>query len=142
MSIQGNFAQGLPIYLQILHGIRQKIASGQWPAGMRMPPVRELAVEFGVNPNTMQRSLGELEREGIVYTERTSGRYITADAGQIERMKSEMANGYAGQYRDQMHALGFGPDDMIAVLRRATDTQQKGGTALPPQQNDGQGEQR
>lgn len=133
MPLQGDFAQGLPIYVQILQDIRQKIAAGQWPAGMRMPPVRELAVEFGVNPNTMQRSLAELEREGLVYTERTTGRYITSDAGRIEQIRADMADGYAGQYYGQMYAIGYGTDDMAAALRRAADSEQKGGTAPRPQ---------
>lgn len=64
MLINDKFDSGVPIYLQIMHLIRRKIASGEWPPGHRVPAVRELALKFGVNPNTMQRALSELEREG------------------------------------------------------------------------------
>lgn len=132
MPVQGDFAQGLPIYLQILHDFRHRIASGLWSAGMRVPPVRELAVEFGVNPNTMQRSLAELEREKLVYAERTTGRFITTDDERIRQMQSELADEYTQHYYGQMQAIGYNADDMAAALRRAAVSQEKGGTALPP----------
>ena len=76
---QDDYTPGIPIYLQIIEKIKAKIISGEWRAGDRVPPVRELSLSFGVNPNTMQRSLSELEREGLLYSERTAGRFVTAD---------------------------------------------------------------
>lgn len=116
---QGDYNQSMPIYLQILQGIRQKIASGEWPPGTRVPPVRELSVQLGVNPNTAQRSLTELEREGLVYAERTAGRFITGDTERIRALRARMAEEYARQYHRQMLALGCAPEEMADYLRRA-----------------------
>ena len=66
-----------PIYQQLMEQLTEQIVSGQLGAGDKVPPVRELAAEAGVNPNTMQRALADLEREGLMYTNRTSGRYVT-----------------------------------------------------------------
>lgn len=87
MFADNQFDSGAPIYTQIMNKIKLRILSGQWAAGERIPAVRELAVEFGVNPNTMQRSLSELERDGLLFSERTTGRYITRDAALIERTR-------------------------------------------------------
>ena len=66
----------VPIYLQLIEKIQRMIVTGEWRAGERIPAVRELALAFGVNPNTMQRALAELERDGLLFSERTTGRYI------------------------------------------------------------------
>jgi DNA-binding transcriptional regulator YhcF (GntR family) len=122
--MQAAFTPGAPIYVQISDDVRQKIASGQWPPGMRMPPVRELSIELGVNPNTAQRSLAELEREGLVFTERTAGRFITKDIEKIRQVKDNMAVEYAGQFYRKMRAIGFGRDEIIEVVRGAADCEE------------------
>ena len=76
-----------PIYLQIMQNIKHAIVSGNWPPGGRVPPVRDLAASYQVNPNTMQRALTELEREGLVYSERTAGRFVTGDTGRIAGLR-------------------------------------------------------
>ena len=73
-----------PIYAQLMQRIKQGIVSGDLPPGSRLPSVRELATEAGVNPNTMQRALQELEREGMVYSQRTAGRFVTEDEKAID----------------------------------------------------------
>ena len=83
------FDNGLPIYLQIVKEMTLRALSGAMEPGEKIPPVRELAAEFGVNPNTMQRAMAEMEREGLVYTERTSGRFLTKEEGVlVEKRKS------------------------------------------------------
>ena len=69
--------------------LTEQIVSGQLAAGEKVPPVRELAAQAGVNPNTMQRALAEMEREGLMFTNRTSGRYVTEDREMIGKGKSK-----------------------------------------------------
>ena len=112
MFAQNQYDPGIPIYLQIMRRIRQKITAGEWLPGDRVAPVRDLALEFGVNPNTMQRSLSELEREGLVYTERTSGRFITTDTACIQAMRDDMAREIVMEFLREMAQMGY-TDTMI-----------------------------
>ena len=75
--MQWNLSDNRPIYLQLMDTITLAITSGALPAGSRLPSVRELAAQAGVNPNTMQRALSELERSGLLYSQRTAGRFVT-----------------------------------------------------------------
>ena len=97
MDVWEPYDNNQPIYLQIMDRVRRKIVSGEWRAGDRVPPVRDLALEFGVNPNTMQRSLAELERDGLLFSERTSGRYVTRDESRVAAVRDAMARGEAGR---------------------------------------------
>ena len=83
-----------PIYLQLMERIQQDIVSGIYKPGDRLPSVRDLAVEAAVNPNTMQKALSELERSGLVYSQRTSGRFITEDTRLLDEMKTSLASEY------------------------------------------------
>ena len=78
----------IPIYVQIMNSVKEAIAAGELRPSDRVPSVRELARDFEVNPNTMQRALNELEREGLLVSERTSGRFVTADRELIEQLKN------------------------------------------------------
>ena len=82
------FDSGRPIYTQLLEQIRILIISGRYPAGSKLPSVRDLAAESSVNPNTMQRALAELERSGLIYSQRTSGRFVTEDEELVKKMRS------------------------------------------------------
>ena len=86
-----SFRSDLPIYTQLVDRIKQDIVSGVLPPGEKLNSVRDLAAEAGVNPNTMQRALQELERDGLLYTQRTSGRYVTDDIATIQRCKEHLA---------------------------------------------------
>ena len=86
-----NFSNDVPIYLQIMEHFKVQIASGKLEVGDKIPPVRELALEAGVNPNTMQKALSELEREGYLESQRTSGRFVADRGKQIDRLKQDMA---------------------------------------------------
>ena len=85
------FESDRPIYTQLLEKIRLNIISGTYPIGSKLPSVRDLAAEAAVNPNTMQKALAELERSELIYSQRTSGRYVTEDAGMIQKIKEDMA---------------------------------------------------
>ena len=118
---QNQYDTGTPIYLQIIKRIRQKIVSGEWPPGDRVPTVRDMAIEFGVNPNTMQRSLSELERDGLVYSDRTVGRFITKDASIIDAARDSMAREVAEEFCRQMAGMGYTPDQTRKQLETALE---------------------
>ena len=105
-----------PIYLQLMEQLKQMIITGVYPAGSKIPSVRELAAEAAVNPNTMQKALSELEREGLVFTNRTSGRFITEDEDMIQSMKMELAKEQLAVFLAQMEKLGFSKDEIMKLL--------------------------
>lgn len=105
-----------PIYLQLMEQLKLMIISGVYPAGSKIPSVRELASEAAVNPNTMQKALSELEREGLVFTNRTSGRFITEDAEMIQKMKMELAKEQLNIFLAQMEKLGFSKEEIKQLL--------------------------
>ncbi len=102
-----NYDLRMPVYLQIMESIKLKILAGEWASGSRVASVRDLAVQFRVNPNTMQRALTELERNGLLYSERTSGRFITEDAALMEREREAMATANILAFLTSMQALGY-----------------------------------
>ncbi len=106
----------LPIYSQLIWQIKFGIVSGELLPGERISSVRELAVDAGVNPNTMQRALQELEREGLVFSQRTSGRYVTEDLKMIEDVKLTLAEGQIKSFLDAMERLGYHKEEIISLL--------------------------
>lgn len=123
--MQSQYMDSLPVYMQIMQQLRQNIISGHWPPGMRVPPVRELSLHFGVNPNTAQRSLAELEHEQLVFTESTTGRFITTDAERITNLRKQMAEGHAQHFYSEMQALGFTKEEMIDCLSSIVEQSKK-----------------
>lgn len=101
------FEHDRPIYTQLLEQIRMKIISGSYPIKSKLPSVRELAAEAAVNPNTMQKALSELERSGLIYSQRTSGRYVTEDATMIQQLKEDIAREKIRELFQIMAQLGF-----------------------------------
>lgn len=110
--------QNMPIYMQIMQKVREAVASGELAPGARMQSVRELAGEFAVNPNTMQRALNELEREGLLQSERTSGRFVTKDAAQIDALRRRIAEEAALRFRRELERLGFDEKEMMDFFLR------------------------
>lgn len=105
-----------PIYLQLMEYIQQDILSGRYKSGDKFPSVRELAIEAGVNPNTMQKALAELEREGIVYTMRTSGRFVTEDQDMLKKLKKERAGSYIQELIDNLMKMGLDKKEILAFV--------------------------
>jgi len=105
-----------PIYLQLIELIKKRILSGEYPAGDRLPPVRELAALASVNPNTMQKALNELERTGLLFCQRTSGRFITQDQSMIQNLRKDMAKNHARIFLNQMIDIGYTPPETIELL--------------------------
>ena len=93
MEMAWNLDSDRPIYAQILERIQRQIVSGEYAPGTKIPSVRELAAQAGVNPNTMQKALSELERSGLVVTMRTSGRVVTEDMEMIKQIRKQLAAG-------------------------------------------------
>jgi DNA-binding transcriptional regulator YhcF (GntR family) len=121
-----NFQNDLPIYTQLVDAIKFSIVSGELLPGARMSTVRDLALEAGVNPNTMQRALQQLEREGLVFSQRSSGRFVTEDVSVIDRARSALAAEYVRRYRDSMASLGFSEDEMRALLSGSGEEEDNG----------------
>ena len=118
MFEENQYDSNSPIYLQIMEKIKRRIVSGEWKAGERIPAVRELAIAFGVNPNTMQRALSELERDGLLFSERTAGRFITRDSGLIRETRERMADELIQRFLIQMEQLGYSGDEVQERLAR------------------------
>lgn len=96
-----------PVYLQLLEQFERQLASGEWAAGSRLPSVRELAADAGVNPNTMQRALQELETRGLIVTQRTAGRMVTQDAQKLAAVREQLGQALALEYLRGTKALGY-----------------------------------
>ena len=105
-----------PIYAQIVDRLKHEIVSGFYPPGSRLPSVRDLAAQASVNPNTMQKALSELERSGLVYAQRTSGRYITEDTHIMKHLKQHLAHEQIRQFLEAMSHLGFTKEESIRLL--------------------------
>lgn len=122
------FENGIPIYLQILGRLRTEIASGAYPPGGKLPPVRELALEAGVNPNTMQRAFAELERDGLVYTQRTSGRFVTEDAAVLKSLRNNLSEDIIKEMCTRLMHLGMSREEIRAAVEEwAQRTEEKDG---------------
>ncbi|MCI5621003.1 MAG: GntR family transcriptional regulator [Lachnospiraceae bacterium] len=106
-----------PIFVQIIERIQIDIVSGKYHAGDKLPSVRDLAAEAAVNPNTMQKALSELERTGLVYAQRTSGRFITEDTKMIEELKKSLAREKITEFFESMQSLGFAQDEIISMMK-------------------------
>lgn len=113
-----NLDSDRPIFIQILERIRIDIISGKYKPGDKLPSVRELASEAAVNPNTMQRAFAELERTGLVYSKRTSGRFITEDKEMIERLKTDIAKDKIRLFFESMKQLGYGAEQTLQLMSR------------------------
>ncbi|MBR0597400.1 GntR family transcriptional regulator [Sinanaerobacter chloroacetimidivorans] len=112
------FQSNMPIYLQLVNNFKHRIVSGELQAGSKLESVRDLAIRFEVNPNTMQRALTELERGGLVYAERTTGRFITQNKELIAKMREAVAQEIIDQFIEQMKSLGFTNQEAMDLIRK------------------------
>jgi GntR family transcriptional regulator len=105
-----------PIYAQLIEQLELRICSGIYPPGARMPSVRDLAQEASVNPNTMQRALASLEEDGLLYSHRTSGRYVTEDVEKIRKTKNKLAQEQVQIFLKKMRDLGFEYNEILSII--------------------------
>ena len=114
-----------PIFLQIIDRIQMDIISGKYQPGDKLPSVRDLASEAAVNPNTMQKAFSELERTGLVYSQRTSGRFITEDLSMIEELKATLAKEKIEDFLDSMKKIGFKDEEILSLMNQTLKGEQK-----------------
>lgn len=110
-----------PIWAQLVERIQMQIVSGLYGPGDRLPSVRDLAAEAAVNPNTMQRAFSELERSGLIITQRTNGRVVTEDVNMIDTIRKDIAKEQIEAFFEKMRGLGYTP----AQIMELTEEQMK-----------------
>ncbi len=107
------------IYGQIIERIKSRIVTGTYPPGEKLPSVRDLAEEAGVNPNTMQRALSELERTGVIYSQRTSGRFVTEDENMIQNLKEAAAEEAVEAFLAKIRELGLDIQTVLSMIQKS-----------------------
>ncbi|WP_313128933.1 GntR family transcriptional regulator [Anaerocolumna sp.] len=115
--MQWNLNSERPVYLQLIEQIQAGIISGYFKPGDKLPSVRDLAADATVNPNTMQKAFTELERTGLVYTNRTSGRFITSDEKLIKELKDQSAKNEIKDFLNKMKQLGLDTEEIIELIK-------------------------
>ncbi len=108
-----------PIYIQLVEKIQMGIVSGFYKPGDKLPSVRDLASEASVNPNTMQKAFAELERSGLIITQRTNGRTVTEDSEMINMIRKKLAQEHVNNFFAKMKELGFQNEDIVALITKA-----------------------
>lgn len=111
------FDMSRPIYAQIVERLKAKILAGVYPPGGHLDSVRDMAAAAGVNPNTMQRALAQLEQAGLAESNRTAGRLVTQDQGVIEAARRAEAQGIIRRYLESMNELGYSPEEAVELLK-------------------------
>lgn len=119
-----NLDSSRPIYLQIIERVQMDTITGRYQPGDKLPSVRDLAQEAAVNPNTMQKALSELERSGLIYSQRTSGRFITEDKELIHQMKKELAAAEVSAFVAHMKQLGITPEEIRQLLAETIEEEE------------------
>lgn len=119
-----NLDSSRPIYLQIIERVQMDIITGRYQPGDKLPSVRDLAQEAAVNPNTMQKALSELERSGLIYSQRTSGRFITEDKELIHQLKKELAAAEVSAFVAHMKQLGITPEEIRQLLAETIEEEE------------------
>lgn len=110
------FREDRPIWVQLTEQLTLRIVSGEYGPGAAVPAVRALAAEAGVNPNTMQRAMAELENQGLVETRRTAGRTVTENLELIQEKRRALAFGRMEEFMDSMRALGYTDEQTLALI--------------------------
>ena len=123
--MQWIFNNDIPIYLQIMDHIRKEIASGNLSPGQKLPSVREMALDAGVNPNTMQKALSELERDGFLQSNRTEGRYVSTELTKTDLLKENLVKELCEAFIQNMNKIGIKSEDAIKELVNYVKKQDK-----------------
>lgn len=131
-----DFNSSEPIYIQLLDIFRERIANGSWEAGSKMDSVRNLALDYGVNPNTVQRALSELEREGFCYSERTAGRFITKDGEMIKELRRNILRQEGESLVRRARALRLDKEDLDRLINLLWQSASEGGRDLDSEEGE------
>lgn len=119
------FQDHLPIYAQLMDTLKRRIVTGRYLPGEKLPSVRELAAEAGINPNTVQRAFSELEREGLIYTQRATGKYVTENEADIKSAHEALARTQVADFLRAMQSLGFSVGDVIVLLQSFNESKEE-----------------
>ena len=119
------FQDHLPIYAQLMDTLKRRIITGRYLPGEKLPSVRELAAEAGINPNTVQRAFSELEREGLIYTQRATGQYVTEHADEIKSARQALAKTQIAEFLSNMQSLGYSVGDVIVLLQSFNESEEE-----------------
>ena len=119
------FQDHLPIYAQLMDTLKRRIITGRYLPGEKLPSVRELAAEAGINPNTVQRAFSELEREGLIYTQRATGKYVTENADEIKSARQALAKTQVAEFLSNMQSLGDSVGDVIVLLQSFNESEEE-----------------
>ena len=119
------FQDHLPIYAQLMDTLKRRIITGRYLLGEKLPSVRELAAEAGINPNTVQRAFSELEREGLIYTQRATGKYVTENADEIKSARQALAKTQVAEFLSNMQSLGYSVGDVIVLLQSFNESEEE-----------------
>ena len=120
-----NYLDGRPIYEQVKDDLRRLVVTGAMQPGEKLPSVRELAAEAGINPNTVQRAFSELEREGLIYTQRATGKYVTENADEIKSARQALAKTQVAEFLSNMQSLGYSVGDVIVLLQSFNESEEE-----------------
>ncbi len=112
-----DFNSSVPIYLQLMNDLKLQIVSGQLQPGEKIASVRDLAMHYAVNPNTMQKALSELERENLLFSQRTSGRFVTIDDEIIGCLRQSMATEHVDALVSALKGMGFSDEEIIGLIK-------------------------
>ncbi|MBR2548054.1 MAG: GntR family transcriptional regulator [Eubacterium sp.] len=115
--MEWEFKDGVPIYTQIIDQMTMRIASGAYKPGEKLQSVRDLALDAGVNPNTMQRALAELERRNLVFSERTSGRFVTKDNEILTALHEELAKQCFDEFTEKLRKIGMSDEEISRSVK-------------------------
>lgn len=116
-----DFKVGVPIYLQLTQDIADKVMAGHYAVGQRIESVRELALIYGVNPNTVQKALQLAEQRGLVFAQGSEGRFVTKDEALINELKTETIQREVNEFTEKMQSLGISKEAIIAYLTKGRD---------------------
>ena len=116
--MEWNFENDRPIYIQLVEKLKLAIVAGEYPAGERLPSVRDLAIEIKANPNTVQRALVDLEQTGLIYTQRTNGKFVTEDKELVQKIREELAKEAFYKFQENMKQLGFEEDEIRQYITK------------------------
>ena len=119
------FQDHLPINAQLMDTLKRRIITGRYLPGEKLPSVRELAAEAGINPNTVQRAFSELEREGLIYTQRATGKYVTENADEIKSARQALAKTQVAEFLSNMQSLGYSVGDVIVLLQSFNESEEE-----------------
>lgn len=119
------FQDHLPIYAQLMDTLKRRIVTGRYLPGEKLPSVRELAAEAGINRNTVQRAFSELEREGLIYTQRATGKYVTENEADIKSAREDLARTQVADFLRAMQSLGFSVGDVIVLLQSFNESEEE-----------------